>query len=280
MEFGEKEFLELLRLLDRKPELLQMLRQKILTDELLHLPEQVQELVGLVNRLYEVVQEHTEQLRHHARLFEEILETLRELREIAQEHTRQLQEHTRQLEEHTRQFEKVWQSIHELRETVERYHQMNRRDIEEIKQDQKKMQDTLAMLKGFYLEEQFRRRAPAYFARLMRRLQVFSPEQLAQMADDAVDAGLITMEERNDLLDADLVARGQVDGEERYLVVEISSVVDSSDVNRVLRRAEVLNKISNQMVHSVVAGERILKKALQQAHQRGIVWVQGSPRTR
>lgn len=280
MEFGEKEFLELLRLLDRKPELLQMLRQKILTDELLHLPEQVQELVVLVNQLYEVVQEHTEQLRHHARVFEEVLETLRELREIAQEHTRQLQEHTRQ-------FEKVWQSIHELRETFERYHQMNRqdidqmkKDIDEIKQDQKKMQDTLAMLKGFYLEEQFRRRAPAYFARLMRRLQVLSPEQLAQMADDAVDAGLITMEERNDLLDADLMARGQVDGEERYLVVEISSVVDSSDVSRVLRRAEVLNKISNQTVHSVVAGERILKKALQQAQQRGVVWVQGSPRTR
>ncbi|MER3401791.1 MAG: hypothetical protein C4336_00645 [Armatimonadota bacterium] len=60
--------------------------------------------------------EHTEQLRYHSRLFEEVLEALRDLRRIAEEHTQQLKEHSHQ--------------------------------FEEIQREQKKMQDTLGMLKG------------------------------------------------------------------------------------------------------------------------------------
>lgn len=63
---------------------------------------------------------------------------------------------------------------------------------------------------------------------------MYPKERYAQLLS-AVDSGIISIEECNGLLDADLVARGRQDGEERYLLVEVSSVADVNDRVRAVR---------------------------------------------
>ncbi len=51
-------------------------------------------------------------------------------------------------------------------------------------------------LHGWALEECCWRRAPSYFAPLVRRLRVLEPTQLADQLDDAIDNGILTEDER------------------------------------------------------------------------------------
>ena len=56
---------------------------------------------------------------------------------------------------------------------------------------------------------------------------------LLALLDDADDNGAISLEEREDLLDADIIAAGKdVTGNDAYAVIEIGVTVSSADVNR------------------------------------------------
>lgn len=128
-------------------------------------------------------------------------------------------------------------------------------------------------LRGWRLESEYRERAGAYLSRLVRRARVVSTNDLAEMLDDAVDAGRLDVEERNDLMLADVVVRGRRldDGREQYLVVEVSDGLGLSDVERAVRRAGVLAKLHETV--PVVAGRRLDPEWRQAAESRGVAVV-------
>ncbi|MDR7525926.1 MAG: hypothetical protein QN177_10795, partial [Armatimonadota bacterium] len=68
-------------------------------------------------------------------------------------------------------------------------------------------------LKGQNLERLYRERAASYFQRIVRRVRTLDPQQLGLLLDDAVDAGSITLSERADALEADVVLEGLHEGE-------------------------------------------------------------------
>jgi hypothetical protein len=113
----------------------------------------------------------------------------------------------------------------------------------------------VAALKGDNLERLYRDRAASYFARILRRIRTVSPDQLGLLLDEAVDAGRITLEEREDVLQADVVVEGRRDGETVYLVVEVSWEVRSEDVERAVRRAAVLQRAVAHPTLPAVAGK-------------------------
>lgn len=90
------------------------------------------------------------------------------------------------------------------------------------------------------------------------------------MLDEALEAGKITLEERNDLLLIDLVVRGRwhEDGEPVYLVIEISWGIGLDDTRRAHERAQTFTKIGVRAV-PVVAGERATEDAVAEAHEFG-----------
>ena len=118
---------------------------------------------------------------------------------------------------------------------------------------QRRTTDTVGNLKGQMLEHSYREKATSYFGRLIRRPQVVT-------ANDLWDALEITLssQELDDLLALDLMLRGHPrhveDPPEVLLAVEVSSIVDSYDVERALRRATLLRKAGYNAV-PVVAGE-------------------------
>lgn len=113
-------------------------------------------------------------------------------------------------------------------------------------------------LKGYNLERLYRERAPAYFSPLIRRAHVLSAEELSFLLDEVVESGKLSEVQADDALLADVVVRGRgrQDGAEVYLVVEVSWKVDFEDVDRAVRRAEILAKAGLPTI-AVVAGKNI-----------------------
>jgi len=112
-------------------------------------------------------------------------------------------------------------------------------------------------LKGENLERRYRERAASYFQRILRRIRLVDHQQLGLLLDDALDQGRITPEERAQVLEADVVVAGLADGQEVYLLAEVSSTVTSHDVRRARARAQALEKATGRPVLPVVAGERL-----------------------
>jgi hypothetical protein len=121
----------------------------------------------------------------------------------------------------------------------------------------------VGMLDGEALELRYSRRAASYFSRLARKLRVVDSSDLAEMLDQAVDAGQLIDAERDAILTADLVLSGQRrdDRADAYFVIEISVGIGLADVTRAAQRASLLAKLGRPAV-PVVAGEWINSEAI------------------
>jgi len=134
------------------------------------------------------------------------------------------------------------------------------------------MSQDVARLKGFHLQYQYERHAPAYFRALARKIRVLSSEELSAFLEDAVEQGRLTDAEADEIIQTDIVARGRhpEEGSEVYLVVEVSWGVGLSDVERAARRALLLSQLGLRTV-PIVAGESVTEDAARLA-QRLNVW--------
>ena len=96
-------------------------------------------------------------------------------------------------------------------------------------------------------------------------------DALLALLDDADDSGVISLEEREDLLDADIIAAGKdATGADAYAVVEISITVSSGDVSRAARRARTLARATGDECSAIVVGSEI-PPAEQERAQRSAV---------
>jgi hypothetical protein len=131
--------------------------------------------------------------------------------------------------------------------------------------------DQVAGINGWVWEWRYRLHAPAYFSRILRRLQVLTPERLAPILDGAVAAGQLSEGDADEVEHADLVCRGRrLDTDETaYLVVEVSAGVGPSDVERAARRAALLARTGTPAL-AVVAGQRLTPRAIEMAQQLGV----------
>ena len=131
------------------------------------------------------------------------------------------------------------------------------------------VESKLGGLDGKMLE--FDRKAPAYFGRWLRRPRVVSHERLWERLEPHLSA-----EQRQDALLIDLVVEGQAYEEPgkptRYLAVEVSSVCDSHDVERAIRRARLFRQAGLPALPAV-AGRTVTDTALTVARELGVVVV-------
>jgi hypothetical protein len=99
----------------------------------------------------------------------------------------------------------------------------------------------LAVLWNDNLERRYRDHAGGYFGRLVRRARVVGVDELDNLLDEGLAAGMLDEDSAHDVRLADLVVRGRRPGEEQetYLVVEVSGGVEPADVERAARWARV-----------------------------------------
>ena len=216
MAFTVENYRDLVQLLSERPEWRLELRQLLLSDELLTLPE-------IVRGLAEAQQRAEERLS------------------------------------------KIETAIQQLTEQVTGL----TREVRELTENQRRMENIVSTLKGESLEWSYRNKIYGYFGYLMRRLKVVDLSTI----DEALEATLTSGEFR-DVFRLDLLATGQLrtspDRPEVWLAIEISSVVDSNDVDRAWRRAELIRRVT-PLVLPVAAGDRVTSGAETAAHDQNVV---------
>lgn len=154
----------------------------------------------------------------------------------------------------------------ELRNLAERMVQLTAQ-VDRLTAQVDRLAGVVGTLQGESLERRYRERAPASFDDLLRGIQVLSSEALAALLDEAQSRGTVSRDERRHLLEADVVVRGRrwEDEGEAYLAVEVSSVVDESDVRLAQQRAELLARVTGMPTVAAVAGVTITPLAEQMA---------------
>ena len=216
MAFTVEDYRDLIQLLSERPEWRSELRQLLLSDELLTLPEVVRGLAEAQQRA-EVRLANVED-----------------------------------------RLSKIETAIQHLTEQVRA-----------LTESQRQTENTVSRLKGESLEWSYHNKIYGYFGYLMRRLKVVD---LATI-DEALEAPLASGEFR-DVFRLDLLAAGQLraspDRPEVWLAIEISSVVDSNDVDRAWRRAELIRRVT-PLVLPVAAGDRVASGAETAAHDQHVV---------
>ncbi|MDW7982667.1 MAG: hypothetical protein RMH81_07630 [Thermomicrobium sp.] len=295
MPFTVRDFEDLVRLLERHPEWRSQLRRILLTEELLTVPERLAHVERL---LAEQAQREQEQQKAVAALLEAVRDNsfqIRELRDTVAEHTRQLielrtivQEHTAQIwalretvEQHTRQLEEHTAQIRELRETVEQHSRQLVQLTEQVQALARSIQilaDRLDRVAergdktlGMVLELRAEQRLSSWLGRLLRGLRVRPPGEW-----DRELGTLLGRAEYDRLLDADLIARGRLNGGGDswiWLVVEVSYVVDGRDVRRAWEWAWLMSEAGLTAV-PVVLGAVVTPEARETALRDGVLVVE------
>ena len=295
MAFTVDEFHDLVRLLDQHPDWRREMQRLMLSDEVLRLPERVTALTAAQERvdarldaLTDAVQElvaaqarteerMTELAAAHGRLEERMTELAaahgrleERMTELAAAHGRleermtdlvarqdQLEERVSELaaaQAVTQQrLNELTEVVRHLVETVERL--VVRQD--QLAADQRVTNNRLSRLDGLYLEQSFQQKGPARLGQQgLKRARVLTSHEWVSMLDDDERAGQLTADEVQELLRVDAVAEARDAVGPVWLAVEVSATVDVHDVERAVRRAQLLANL-HVRTRAVVAGYRL-----------------------
>lgn len=290
-----REFHDFVRILERRPDWREELRRLILTDELLKLPQVVRELVEAQRRTEEELKTLTARVDSLTQRVDSLAVQMEALTSRVDSLTRRVDSLTAQMEVLTARVDSLTQRVDFLAAQMEaltaRVDSLTQRvdslaaqmealtaRVDSLTEAQVKTEETLrrlgidvAELKGDSLERKYREKAPAYFGPLLRRAKSLSADELWDIVDRGIEEGVLTSEEAREVLDTDIVVRGRrwKDGKEEYLVVEVSWGVGVTDVERAVRRAELLRKLGLE-VRAVVAGRGITSEAKGLAAEKGV----------
>ena len=241
---------DLHRILDEQPQWAEAIRSRLLSPELLAMPQRLAQL--------------TEQTAEHTR-------QLVELREVAAEHTRQLADLREVVVEHTRQLEALTIQVKELRETAAE----NTRQLVELRRvtelqtvRMNRMESDISKVKGLTAQLL----AERTIAGIADELDLFNSVQVpaAELAQFARQLQL-DRPTRRSFINADLIFLAQdADDTPTYCAVEVSWTVGPWDLLRARRNAELLKQATGISAQAVAAGDRYEDNL----DWDGVVWFQ------
>jgi hypothetical protein len=246
MAFTVEDFRGLMRLLEQHPEWREELRRQVLTEELLALPEIVRDLAAA-------------QTRTEARL-DQLAERVDQLAERLDQLAGRVDQLAGRIDELAQAQARTEQALTQLAERVDA------------------LVGRVGAAWGKLLELDVARKGPAYFGQWIRRSRVLDPGDLVELLDDAVDAGQISMVERDQAILADVVLTGprHQDGAVVRYVAEISGGVGTNDVKRAAERAAIVAKLGITTI-PVVVGEHISRNAQAAAEAAGVEFLRVEP---
>jgi hypothetical protein len=125
----------------------------------------------------------------------------------------------------------------------------------------------------FILEQSYRNAATGLFGVVMRKGHDAKSE-ITDPLYDAQKAGILTQQERQQVLAADLIWGGDELESRRpiLLVMEVSWLVEENDIERAVQRSLLLRRIGLAAL-PVVGGKEWTESATQSARDQGVVMV-------
>ena len=275
MVFQKEDYNQFIGLLQKNPDWIPELRNLLLSQDFLALPEIVRTLVE--------TQQKTELAIQNLIKAQERTESRLERLEQAQERTESRLDHLEAIIERLAQAQERTESrLDHLEAIVERLAQAQERmeaQLERLAQAQEyseqklnQLDNRVASLRGQALEQKYYQRAAAYFGRLLKKVKVIPSDVLAESLEE-----LLSPEEFQDALLIDLVVQGRPrttgKSSEIWLAIEVSAVIDRNDVIRSRRRADLIQRQGIPTL-AVVAGEDLTEGGEAQASRQKVAVVQ------
>jgi hypothetical protein len=153
-------------------------------------------------------------------------------------------------------------------------------EVSDLTKTMRTMQPRLARADGWLLERRYIERAPSFFGRWLRQVEVLWPGRLDRKLETKLNTEL-NPSEREEVLRLDAILRGKTpltaEPAEIYVALEASVTVNISDVDRAAERAVLLRRLRLRVV-SVVAGEIIERDAEEYALANAVAILYDSKR--
>lgn len=232
---------DLIQVLDENPEWLEALRARLLTPELLDLPQTFAKFVAEMNKfraeIYRFMEATNKQFEAIDKRFEAI--------------DKRFEAIDRRFEAIDRRFE----AIDKRFEAIDKRFDEHTARLDSLDGSVQKLRNDMGPLKGGYARNAAIANA-ALIARKMglRRSKTLSQEDLLDLTDAADIAGIPSNQIDSFHL-ADLVMEAMDrERETCYIAMEISFTVNGRDTARAIRNAEFLTKFSGKRAYAAVAG--------------------------
>jgi len=283
MAFQVSDFNDLIALLQAHPEWQSQLRNILLSDDFLALPNIVRQLGERMNQLAERVDslgERIDQLT--ARMDERFAEMDRRFAEIDRrfelidqrfaEIDRRFELIERRLEEIDRRFELIERRLEEIDrrfELIERRLEEIDRRFELIERRLDSLESKVGDLQGWRLQDHYQKNGAVYFARLLKRSRILPKEVLADHLREVLDES-----EFKKAILIDVVVKGKLQTAQQtrevYLALEVSRTISPEDIVRAWERAQLISRAGTPTI-PVVAGEVIQEQVLSLASGSKVV---------
>ena len=238
---------DLLRLLDENPEWVEALRTRLLTQDLLDLPERFSQFVAEMQDFRAEVNRFVEATN---RRFDAI-----EARQDRMEND----------------IKEIRKDVGEIRQNVDVLQQ----DVGELKQDVKDGRRDIAVLRGSHARTAALRSATTIARRMgLRRPKTLSEDDLWDMTD-STDTSDIHANVLDSFRSADLVMEAtDTVGEVCYIATDISFTVHQIDISRAIRNSRFLTRFTGRPAFAVVAGEYAHEDIQDVLDTGGVFWHQ------
>lgn len=234
---------ELIELLRSNPELRRQVFAAIAPDEFLALPAKVERLIVEFGehfaRIEAALERQAQEFAAHRQASEEHFARIEAvLQALTESHNRVAEEFAAYREATNARLDRIDLQIALLAEKIDRL--VERQKMRDVHIDD---------LRGWRLEMHYAKHIHAYLGKVMRRVRLSSPPDIEEQIRQSLAGDEIV-----DIFSADIIARGRpLDAPDRdvYLVMEVSMVVDVSDVARARRRAELMRKAGYPCIAAV-----------------------------
>jgi hypothetical protein len=179
---------------------------------------------------------------------------------------------TQELLELLKKFENFRQKVEERFDTLEKMVQEVKKSADAI---ERKLDKDVWALKGMWLEMKVKNYILFFFSEYLLDAKAIDQEKINKDLSLAMKKGIISREERIDVLRLDLIIEGTLlNTEEPVLVaVEVSYTIDDFDVQRTINRAKILERAMDKRVLPAVVGYEITKKAQNLMEKEGALRV-------
>ena len=246
---------DLIRILDDNPEWTDTLRARLLTRELIELPEKFSQFVAEVNKFIEATNRRFDALENRMTSVEEDIKVLKEDVGVLKEDVGVLKEDVGVLKEDVDVLKEdvgvLKEDVGVLKEDVG----VLKEDVDTLKTRTKAIQDDIGTLKGNQARDIAVREAPLIAEDMgLQWTKDLTINDIGLLVERA-DTSDIEINELRSFRRADLIIEAtDPNGVTCYIAVEISYTVNGRDTSRALRNAEFMTRFTGDQCYPAVAG--------------------------
>jgi predicted nuclease with TOPRIM domain len=242
-------------------------QQRATTAQIAALTERMERVEGQIAALTERMERVEGQIAALTERMERVEGQIAALTERMERVEQQQTATTEQIRQLTERMERVEQQQAATTAQI----QLLAAQVSELVEMTRRHEDSIGQLRGWYLESKARDRAPAVFGPWLERVRLAPVDEIRRRV-----LPVLGKEGLRRILAADVIVSGRADDLPNaptvWLVVEVSAVVDPSDVARALERAALLRQVTENVI-PVVWGPQLTEEARYLAEEQALVVV-------